>query len=248
MDALYQSRTIVTGQREPERMVGFGSCLEDVLIKVSGNPHLAGDARVAPMKTTASHFITAFRYHDRKEGIPVHDEQGTRDRPYDLFCTFNRAGIDALLASLHEQPWIASRLRLPVFLGVHHGALTYVLARDGEHGEDQRASLRQEADKRGIPIALPDSTQVEAQHLTAHGLASAGPIRPDDAARAIGADLSLSGNLVWNEKILGWICQWRLAWHRRVYTWRLRGVSFDEAFRSGVGGAALVLSGHRAPR
>ncbi|HEY1721003.1 MAG TPA: DUF2066 domain-containing protein [Magnetospirillaceae bacterium] len=245
--ALYQARTIVTGQREPERMVGFGVCLQDVLIKVSGNPRLADDPHVGPMKMTASHFVTAFRYHDRKEGIPVHDEQGTRDRPYDLFCAFNRTGVDALLASLHEKPWIAPRPKIAVFLGVQHGVLDYVLTRDNPHALDQRASLQQEADRRGIAVAIPDTAQAEADHLTVRGLAAAGPVRPEIAAQAIGADLALSGSLVWDDKILGWICQWRFAWHNRLYRWRLRGVSFDEAFRSGIGGVALILSGHRPP-
>jgi hypothetical protein len=247
LEALYQARTIVTGQREPERLAGFGSCLEDVLIKVSGNPRLAGDPRIAPMKSTASHFIAKFRYHDRKEGIPVHDEQGTRDRPYDLFCTFNRAGVDALLASVNEKPWIEPRPKLAVFLGVRQGVLDYVLARDGDHGQDQRASLQLEADKRGLPFVLPDSKQVATQKLTSRGLAAAGPLHPDVAAETIGGNIALSGSLVWNEKILGWTCQWRLSWHRRLWTWRLRGVSFDEAFRSGVSGAALILSGHQGP-
>ncbi len=247
IDALYRARTIVTGQREPERLVGFGSCLEDVLVKVSGNPHLAGDPRVTPMKTTAATFITAFRYHDRKEGIPIHDEQGTRDRPYDLFCAFNRTGIDALLASLHEKPWLAPRPKIAMLLGVHHGVLNYVLARDGQHGRDQRASLTQEADKRGLDVILPSEAQVAAQRFTAAGLIAAAPRHPEAAARKVGADLPLSGSLVWDEKRLGWVCQWRLSWHHRTYTWRLDGVSFDEAFRSGVGGTVSILSGHRPP-
>lgn len=248
IDALYQARTIVTGQREPERLAGFGVCLQDVLIKLSGNPRLADDPHVGPMKTTASHFVTAFRYHDRKEGIPVHDEQGTRDRAYDLFCTFNRAGIDALLASLHQRPWVAPRPKIAVLVGIQYGPLDYVLTLENPHGRDQREALQQEADRKGIPITLPNEAQADALHLTARGLASAGPVRPEMAAQAVGGDLALSGSLVWNEKILGWVAQWRFAWHRRLYTWRIRHVSFDEAFRSGVDGVALILSGHQPPQ
>jgi hypothetical protein len=200
------------------------------------------------MKKTAATFIAAYRYHDRKEGIPIHDEQGTRDRPFDLFCTFNRTGIDALLASLHEKPWTAPRPKIAVILGVHHGVLDYVLTRNGDHGQDQRASLRQESERRGLTMVLPDTAQAEKLRLTARGLIAAAPRRPETMAGTIGGDLALSGGLVWNEKILGWVCQWRFVWHRRTYSWRLRGVSFDEAFRSGVGGAALILSGHRPPR
>src|SRR5690349_14016037 len=40
---LYRAQTIVTGQSEPNRSIGFAACLEDVLIKVSGALQLAGD-------------------------------------------------------------------------------------------------------------------------------------------------------------------------------------------------------------
>ena len=38
---LYRTRSIVTGQGEENRLVGFAACLEDVLIKVSGAIRLA---------------------------------------------------------------------------------------------------------------------------------------------------------------------------------------------------------------
>ena len=34
---LYRAQTVVTGQGEANRMIGFASCMEDVLIKVSGS-------------------------------------------------------------------------------------------------------------------------------------------------------------------------------------------------------------------
>ena len=44
-DDLYRAQTIVTGQGETNRLIGFGACLEDVLIKVSGAQQLAGRPR-----------------------------------------------------------------------------------------------------------------------------------------------------------------------------------------------------------
>jgi hypothetical protein len=49
VDDLYRARTIVTGQGEESRRVGFPVCLEQVLIKVSGDPRLIGDPRVAAL-------------------------------------------------------------------------------------------------------------------------------------------------------------------------------------------------------
>ena len=62
-----------------------------------------------------------------------------------------------------------------------------------------------------------------------------------------GGEAILVGRLVWDDKDLGWATQWRMAWRGRDYTWRFRGVTFDEAFRRGIGGAAQVLSGNGDP-
>jgi uncharacterized protein len=86
---LYRAQAIVTGQGEANRIIGFASCLEDVLIKVSGAQKLAGDRRLAAHKSKAKGFVRAFSYHDQMSGTPTRDEQGTRDRPYDLIVDFD---------------------------------------------------------------------------------------------------------------------------------------------------------------
>ena len=50
---LYRAQTVVTGQGEANRIIGFAACLEDVLIKVSGAQKLAGDRRLAAYKANA---------------------------------------------------------------------------------------------------------------------------------------------------------------------------------------------------
>jgi hypothetical protein len=52
----------------------------------------------------------------------------------------------------------------------------------------------------------------------------------------------LVGRVVWNDRDLGWATQWQIDRPGRRHRWRLYGVTFDEAFRRGIGGAAQVLS------
>src|SRR5262245_33167874 len=66
---LYQARTIVTGQREETRGPGLERCLEDVLVKVSGDPLVLADPAIAGMKAHAASYVAGFRYRDRMEGI-----------------------------------------------------------------------------------------------------------------------------------------------------------------------------------
>src|SRR5213080_4507409 len=101
---LYRAKVTVTGQGEANRIIGFAACLEDVLIKVSGALKLAGDRRLAPYKSNARDFVRAFSYHDQMSGKPKRDEQGTRDRPYDLIVDFDAKKIDDVLRALRLKP------------------------------------------------------------------------------------------------------------------------------------------------
>ena len=61
---LYQARTIVTGQREETRGPGLQRCLEDVLVKVSGDPLVLADPAIAGMKGHAASYVAGFRYRE----------------------------------------------------------------------------------------------------------------------------------------------------------------------------------------
>jgi uncharacterized protein len=246
-DDLYRTQTIVTGQGEESRGLGFATCLEQVLVKVSGDPRLLGDPGVAALAGQATTFVADFAYRDRMAGIPVHDEQGSRDRPYDLTVGFDPAKIDVALHALGREPWsAASRPRLVVLLAVRIGAASYVLASDGEHGRDQREALRAAAERFGMPIALPDQAALADAGLSYQKLAQADPSSLDAIIKKTG-DLALVGSIVWAEETLGWVADWRLAGPGRASRWQIRGVGFDEAFRNAMAGAAQVLSGHGQP-
>ena len=49
------------------------------------------------MLAAAGDYVASFTYRDRLEGIPIHDEQGTYDRPHDLTVNVDPAKIDAAL-------------------------------------------------------------------------------------------------------------------------------------------------------
>src|SRR6266481_8401458 len=108
-DDLYRVQTVVTGQGEANRIIGFAACLEDVLIKVSGAVKLAGDPRLAAYQSRAGDFVKSHSYHDQMSGTPIRDEQGTRDRPYDLIIEFDEKKIDGLLSVFGITPWLSHR-------------------------------------------------------------------------------------------------------------------------------------------
>lgn len=244
---LYRAQAIVTGQGEANRIIGFASCLEDVLIKVSGAQKLAGDRRLAAYKSNAKNFVKAFSYHDQMSGKPHRDEQGTRDRPYDLTVDFEEKKIDDLLKAFALKPWPSPRPRLAVFVEMKQGAKNYIVTTDGTQSDLQRDALLAAADRRGMDIVLPSTAALTKSNLNGVELKTVPSSTPAPVAAEQGGEVALVGQLVWDDRKLGWTTQWQIEWRGRTYHWRVPGVTFDEAFRRGIGGAAQVLSGNGDP-
>ena len=245
---LYQAKTIVTGQREESRIPGFSKCLQDVLVKLSGDPTLLDDPKAEGVVARAPEYVGVFRYHDRLEALPVHDEQGSRDRPYDLTVDFVPEKVDQALRSLGREPWTGSRPMLLMVLAVQNDNITYMLASDGEHGIDQRESLAAAAWQMGMPLRLPEERALKTRGLSFETLSSAKAADLKSLAGANKDEVPLAGRLVWSKGTLGWKADWQLAWGGKTYQWTIKDVNFDDAFRSAVRGAAQILSGHGAPR
>jgi uncharacterized protein len=245
---LYRAQTVVTGQGEANRLAGFAACLEDVVIKVAAAGPLADDSRLAAAKANARDYVDAFSYHDQMSGTPTRDEQGTRDRPYDLIVDFDRARVDGLLAALDLKPWSSRRPVLAVFVGMEQGTRQYIVTSDMRQSDLQRDSLHAAADKRGMPIVMPSAVQLSRSAITASALPTMPAAALASATAEQGGEIALIGYLAWSDSDLGWATEWRLEWQGQPYRWQLRGVTFDDAFRRGIGGAAQILSGNGQPR
>ncbi|WP_378945211.1 DUF2066 domain-containing protein [Mesorhizobium sp. ANAO-SY3R2] len=244
---LYTMRTVTSGTAEPRRAIGFAQCFRDVLVRVSGDQRLLDEPLVAEQASHAGDLVASYSFRDRLAGIPIHDEQGSYDRPHDLACVFDPAKLDAFLERLGRKPWLV-RPRLVAAIAIRDmkGA-EYLLASDSRGGrdEDMRAALAAAADRLALPLVLPSLQQLSRAGIVADGTASDG--RLGALATSAGTDLALSGKMVWSDAALGWVADWRLASSGTVRHWEIRGVGFDDAFRDGVAGAAQVLSGNGEP-
>jgi len=243
-DDLYRTRTTVTGQGETNRLIGFAVCLEQVLIKVSGAIRLEGDARLAPYKAKARDFVRSYDYRDQKLGKPKGDEQGTRDRPYDLTVEFDAARINEMLVALGVKPWLEGRPVIAMFIEMEQSARKFMVTSGEARSELQRAALMAAADRRGIQIVLP--TAAAASALPSGDLLTM-PTRPLAlVAAGLSGEVVVVGRLTWNDQDLGWANEWRLDLKRDSQRWQFRSVTFDEAFRRAIGDAAAILSGAAA--
>ena len=228
-------------------MIGFASCMEDVLIKVSGAQKLAGDRRLAAYKSKAKDFVSAFSYRDQFSGKPTRDEQGTRDRPFDLTVDFDKEKIDGVLKLLGLKPWPSQRPVLAALVRMEQGNRKFIVTTDGTQSDLQRDALLAAAAKLGMGIVLPTEAAMAKSSINGAELSTTPPSTLASFAADQGGEVALVGRLVWDDRQLGWATQWQIDQHGRRHRWQLRGVTFDEAFRRGIGGALQVLSNNGEP-
>ena len=249
--ALYRSVTIVTGTRVETRLPGFAECLGDVLVKVTGDQTIRADRRHSRAAKRAEDDVLRFSYRARHAGRPVHDEQGTHDRPHFLTVDFDRAKVDALAVKLGRKPWPLPRPRVLLLVAVENIKNAFVLTRDGtiDRSDDMRFAVGAAAAKTGLPPAVfPTEAELTARGWTVKTLDTVKPADADALARADGAQAAGAGRIVFNEKALGWIVNWRMAYAGKTYAWKTRGVNFDAAFRHALAGAAQVMAGRGKPK
>ncbi len=212
---------IVTGMDLRSRGDGLTRTLGIVLARVSGNPALAADPRLQTLDSAA--LLASIAYVDRLADRPKHDEQGTRDRPYDLVARFDPTAVEALLASWGERPWTdRPPLAIDATITPRRGP-TLTLQADTDLDEPHRAAALAAAARYGLEVWLPTAI---------------GPAPPPPPLR-------LQARLAWSDAAAGWTATARL---EGAGEWRIEGVSFDEAWRTILAGAARNLSQRAATR
>jgi hypothetical protein len=239
--SMYRADAIVTGTDMRQRPWGFAQTLREVLVKLSGDPRLKDDPRTAQLAAHADRFVACFNYVDLMAAVPLHDDQGTSDRPHKLTVTFVPAEIDAILAQFGDTPWRGERpVVVPVLLVHGRKPPPYVLGAQVPAGEEQRGSVANAAAEFGMQVRIPKDAQLVAWGASADHAPSDPP--PSSAGEAI-----VVGTLDWSETLPGWIGKWRMRWQGADYTWGISGVNYDAAFRNIVRGVMLVVSGAGPP-
>ncbi len=244
---IYTTQAVVTGKDERNRPLGFRLCFEDVLVKASGDADIVNDKRVAALAANAGQYITSFSYRDRLAGKPIHDEQGSYDRPHFLTCHFDSQKIDDVLKVLGKKPWPAPRPRLVMLLAVKGAKNGGILSSDGAFDANMRESLANAARRYGLMINLPSVATLQDNRISVESTKIAAGDRLQKIAASSNGDLPLVGRLRWSDAATGWVAAWNLKARGRRYRWSVRGVNYDEAFRNAVRGAMQALSGNGAP-
>jgi len=239
--ALYSAWAIVTGTDMRQRPWGFAQCLKEVLVKVSGDPRLKDDPRVAAEAEHADRYAASFDYVDLMAHLKRNDDQGSYDRPHRLTVHFDPAKIDALLAGFGDKPWRGARpIVVPVLLVRGPKPPAYLLSAEIPRGEEQRGAFAVAAGEFGMKVRIPSERELGAW------VATIDRFQPKPPATD-GSEAVVTGTLEWSENLPGWTGKWKMQWHGAEHRWGIGGVNYDAAFRDIVRGVVLLASGRGAP-
>lgn len=239
---LYSATTFVTGQRAETRGPGVRAAFTSVLVKVSGQPDIVGGDDVKDYLGNAASYVARYSYRDRMEGIPHHDEQGSRDRPYDLTVHFIPAKIDEIIEGLGFRVWQRPRPTIMPLVEVAFQGRRFFVTSDGDEGAGQREALLAEADRLGLPLSLPTASRLKSGDVFRLDLERGPGALISTLESAVGSDAVLRGILSWDGDAFVWHSQWRIDSKASTARWSDRSETFDGAFRSGLGGSAAFLS------
>jgi hypothetical protein len=229
-NTLYRAETIVTGTIEPERSRGFAAGALQVLVKLTGRPEAVDEPGAAALQKQAGELVAEFSYEDRMKDIPVHDEQGTRERPHFLRIRFDDQKFDEALEKAGFVKWSGKRPTVAVWLGIRDARSEYILSSDGDGGYGQRAVLDDASKLRSIPMILPEDAQtaisfadIEKDNREAILAQSAG----QGADAVLYGLLEFDGNAYWN-------IRWSAHGEDVEMQWSLKGITFDRALKGGI--------------
>jgi uncharacterized protein len=239
----YDATAVTSGRGEANRIHGYAQCLEDVLVKVTGDTSLIGDERIKALANGAAAYVDSFKYRDFYEGRALHDEQGSYDRPHYLTVSFSAEAIDKIVASLGKTVWHAPRPPVLVVLNVKTKTEAFVLTDAGnqERARDMRASLTNAIRRSGLEARLVAFQDIYALRGQLANSSFVAKLLKEDGTRKI-----LFGALEWNNTKGSWDCNWRLEGkdkHAATSVWQVGGVTFDDAFRNGLYATLALLSG-----
>lgn len=240
---LCRGEAIVTGQDNlEERARGIRLALTQVLVKVSGDDRIAEHPWLPSVIANAEDYVAGYTYEDRKKGIQISDEQGTRDRSFYLRVDFDPGAIDGILGRLGLGAWHEDRPRLLVVLAVTDHVGPYIVGTESERGSGHRETLFLQADRRGLPLVIPKMDAIEAMALQHREVVEADGGAIGALATSYRADAVLTGSMDITSAGY-WNTAWTLMAGDMPVRWSVPETTFDRAIAHGLGESARVLAG-----
>ncbi len=235
MTDLYKAEVFVTGMGETERLEGFRTGAEDVLVKLTGRPKLAATDRARAIFERAPELVAEHSYEDRTREPAEGEEAVERDPSHFLRIRFDEEKFSGALQDAGIDIWTGERPTIAVWLGVREVRRRFVVG-DGEDGAAKREILKAAAARRGMSVVLPEADQ---DTITYRDIERRQWNLLWNHSKQMGARTVLFGTL--EEAGDDWDAQWIVAGKGAYSKWRQRGLTLENALTAAVD---HVLSAH----
>lgn len=237
----YRATAIVTGTDMRQRSSGFADCLTQVLLKLTGQPTIRGNAAVKSLTEHADTLVDHFVYVDPRAALLHHDDQGTYDRLHELTVWFEPSAVDDAIRLLGLSLWHEPRpVLVPIVLVRTKDPEPFLLSAEAPEGVAMRAALVRIASGFGVGVHFPTVNE-----LAEWGVDTLGP--PNPLGRPPELRLWVPGTLSFNVREMGWTGNWSLELKGVEHHWEIHGVSFDQAFDNMSSGAIELAAGTGSP-
>lgn len=245
VSGLYEAEVPVLGQDAEQRNEAIREAFRRVLVKLTGNRAIAGQAALAGDIPQASRYVEQYRYRLAPAGsAAVPAELAQAPVPGLLKVQFDSSALNRLLRERGLPLWGDVRPAVLLWLAVDQGGRRGFLT--PELDEQAYQAMTVAAGERGVPLLLPlmdleDQTRLQVADVWG-GFAE----RIRAASDRYGPDALISGRLV-EVSPQQWHASWTLVIGGETAVWDSEGASREMAAAQGVQEAIDRLAARFAP-
>lgn len=214
MSSLYQASIPVASQSAEERNQVIPQVLSQVLIKVTGNNQVMNNPNLKTYLTGSNNLVEEFSYTST-----------SGPKPYLLQLNFDPDGIDKLLQDAGVATWGQNRPLILVWLEREIPGKSPALV-NNDMSDDTITFLKQNADRRGLPIIFPVMDVTDLNLVSANDIANMAMPKLTTAAKRYESDAILIGRLI--RVPTGFNTQWRLVLGNDQWNWTVTGATIAD--------------------
>ncbi len=234
--ALYQGVVPVASQSAQERERLLQPALSQVFIKVSGSNQVLNNTALKARLSSANTLMQEFSYTPAPSFVAA-------TTPYLLHINFDADGVNKLLRDAGVPIWGQNRPLILVWLDFE--MLNHKPEIIGANAaSDIPVILKQNMDRRGVPVIFPAMDMQDISQVTANDVATMDLVKLTTAAKRYGSDAILVGRITQDEK--GYNTQWKLVMDTDQWSFSPPGKTLVDSFAALADNIADTLAGRYA--